>query len=273
MFRTAAYLRHIALLAILAGCCLTLQGDRGAAPAGKTAWFAPDMPRTILWAWEEPEDLRTADPKSVGVAFLAERVFLGSEVNVVRRHQPILVPQGIWAEAVVRLETQAGFADDETSRQAAADAILWAARLPNLRGVQVDFDATVSQREFYADVLRRVRAALPRTEGLEMTALLSWCSQSESRQNGNWIRSLPVDAAIPMDFRLGKHVGNWTIRQPLCLGSIGISTDELYVGGRAVRAQANAARHDFVFAPRPWTPEQLAIANRGGIPDGPGGPR
>jgi hypothetical protein len=50
----------------------------------------------------------------------------------------------------------------------------------------VDFEATDSQREFYAEVLRRVRAQLPRGMDLTMTALVSWCSEA----NG-WMKGLP----------------------------------------------------------------------------------
>jgi hypothetical protein len=92
--------------------------------------------------------------------------------------------------------------------------------------------------------------------GLTMTALVSWCSSPDG-----WLRDLPVDAAVPMYFRLGKHAGAWEIGEPLCAGTVGVSLDERgtapeYIGG--VRT--------YVFSPRPWTGQQLAVLNREGFP-------
>jgi hypothetical protein len=114
----------------------------------------------------------------------------------------------VYAVAVVRVEAGRGFVDSNSVRAETAVAVLRAAALPGVRGVQVDFDATDSQWKFYAEVLRRVRARLPRGRGLTMTALVSWCSEA----NG-WMNGLPVDAAVPMYFRLGEHVGWWGVRE------------------------------------------------------------
>lgn len=245
----------ILMLALL--LCAAMRGDRSMRAAG--AVQVPkvgDVPPLVLWAWEEPEDLRNVDAHRVGVAFLAERVFIGKTVHTISRRQRLLVPTGIWAEAVVRIEGEPTFVDSENSRRRAADAVLRAAGLPGVRGVQVDFDATVSQRTFYADVLQQVRARLPAGDRLEMTALVSWCSQ-----NDGWMHGLPVDAAVPMDFRLGRHVGIWRVREPLCAGSIGISTDE-----PQPPLELRSARTTYVFAQGPWTASQVAEINKGRIP-------
>jgi hypothetical protein len=232
-----------------------LRGDlRAGVGAGR---MTGDAPRMILWAWEEPEDLRTADPRRLGVAFLAERVFVGQDVDVVPRRQRILTPDGMWAEAVVRIEAERDFVDNAATRKSTAEAVLDAARLSGIRGVQVDFDAGESQRAFYADVLPQVRAGLPQGVRLEMTALVSWCSQEDG-----WMRSLPVDAAVPMYFRLGEHVGWWGVREPLCDGSIGIATDEPAIPPESM----SGGQRLYVFAPRPWTAGQLTELNEGMIP-------
>jgi len=220
------------------------------------AGLAADAPPLMLWAWEEPEDLRDIDRQRVGVAFLAERIFLGRDVRVVPRRQSVLVPDHVYAVAVTRLEAGAAFADSATLRRKTADAILRAATMPGVRGVQVDFDATVSQREFYADVLRQVRARLPLGVGLTMTALVSWCAEP-----AGWMHRLPVDAAVPMYFTLGEHVGRWEIREPLCAGSAGVSTDEAMAA-----PDLSGESQVYVFAPRPWTAEQIAVLNRSGFP-------
>src|SRR5262249_668293 len=52
-----------------------------------------DLPRVFLWAWERPEDLRFIDLREVGVAFLAETVYLRGERVVVRpRMQSLSLP-------------------------------------------------------------------------------------------------------------------------------------------------------------------------------------
>jgi hypothetical protein len=258
MARTSRNLRLLVLGLLFAAFCTHSHGDRDPTRISVSAHFPAQMPRTILWAWEEPEDLRAADPERVGVAFLADRVFIGANVIAIPRRQPILVPPGIWAEAVVRLEAANSFQDDAETRRATADAILKAARLPGIRAVQVDFDATPAQRMFYAEVLREVRAGLPPGERLEMTALVSWCSLSEG-----WLHALPVDAAIPMNFRLGRHVGVWGVQEPLCMGTIGVSTDE----PSTRPAQSSAHDVTYVFAPRSFTARQLTLLNQGKIPN------
>jgi hypothetical protein len=257
MARSPRNIRLPVLALLFAAFCAHSLGDRDPFRLSASAHFPAAMPRMVLWAWEEPEDLRAADPQRLGVAFLAERVFVGNRVSSIPRRQPILVPQGMWAEAVVRMEAAESFQDEAGTRSETAEAILRAARLPGIRAVQVDFDATPAQRSFYAEVLHQVRVGMPPGERLEMTALVSWCSQSEG-----WLRSLPVDAAIPMEFRLGRHVGAWGVREPLCMGAIGVSTDE----ASTRLAQLMRNQITYVFAPRPFTSEQMALLNQGKVP-------
>ena len=63
--------------------------------------------------------------------------------------------------------------------------------------IQIDFDAADSERDVYRRLLARVRAVLPRTVPLSMTALASWCV------GDTWLDGLPVDEAVPMLFRMG----------------------------------------------------------------------
>jgi hypothetical protein len=209
----------------------------------------------MLWAWEEPEDLRSLSSDKAGVAFLAQRVFLSKEAHAVPRRQPIRVPESAYAIAVTRIEAGSSFADSEELRAATATAILHSASLPNIRDIQIDFDATPAQRAFYADVLNRVRPKLPADKSLTMTALVSWCAEP----NG-WLHNLPVDQAIPMHFRLGQHVGYFAIREPLCSASIGLSTDE------SDKYPAILPKQTYLFAPAPWTAAEIATLNRNQLP-------
>lgn len=108
--------------------------------------------------------------------------------------------------------------------------------------MQVDFDARLSQRVWYREMLGELRQKLPQSTPLEITALASWC------QRDDWMTGLPVGEAVPMLFRLGageEYTGS-DFHGALCRESIGISTDEL---PRAVPH----GRRLFVFHPRPWT--------------------
>jgi len=120
------YVRRFALLLCLAALCLCTQGDqvRASAPVGMS--FATAMPQTVLWAWEEPEDLRATHAESIGIAYLAETLLLdkaqagspGAPALAIRsRHQPLAVAPGAAVMAVVRVEPQPDFRDSPELRQ------------------------------------------------------------------------------------------------------------------------------------------------------------
>jgi len=189
------------------------------------------LPSMILWAWDRPEDLRFPVPKRVGVSFLAETLTLiGGAVQVKPRLHPLKVTPGTPLVACARIEVDARYPPTLTSDQVSATASS-IARLGTLRGViaiQVDFDATKSQRAFYAELLHELRRRLPPAMPLSITALASWCAGDP------WLDGLPIDEAVPMIFRMGPDapevrllVANGGDFTPgVCRESIGISTDE-----------------------------------------------
>lgn len=248
---------------IAAALCLLAAGDQSVAVAPARMAFPRTMPRTVVWAWQEPENLRSAPPASVGVAFLAETIFLSgasgphhrSTLAILPRHQPLAVAPEASVMAVVRLIAMPGFHDSEDLRAQTAAALAQVAHQPGLRALQVDFDATRSQRGFYAAVLSRLRPQMPANMPLSITALVSWCQAVPG--SGDWLSSLPIDEAVPMFFRMGgsslsgESKAEYLIREPLCRGSVGISTDESW-------PPLNRSARVYLFAPRPWTPLQLA---------------
>src|SRR6266852_3588611 len=124
--------------------------------AAVTITRSDQMPRVVLWAWERPVDLRFINPRETGVAFLARTVQLRADEVVVRpRLQPLDLPEGTRVIAVVRVETDARRKPDlskvQTEKLAAAIAEM--ARLPNVSNIQIDFDATRSERAFYQAVI------------------------------------------------------------------------------------------------------------------------
>ena len=208
----------------------------------------PGFPHVFLWAWERPENLEFLDPHSTGVAFLARTVCLGGGgVSVRPRLQPLRYPPGAVLMAVVRVEPQGSTLPPV---EAASAAIAGAAAIPGVRALQVDFDATLSQRPFYRSLLSDLRRRLPPSTPLSMTALASWC------ESDTWITGLPVAEAVPMLFRMGPgERPARTFRPPLCRSSAGVSLDE------PLHEPPSAARL-YIFNPRPWTAATYRAALR-----------
>jgi hypothetical protein len=213
------------------------------------------FPPVILWAWERPELLDFIDPHAVGVAFLARTLYLsGPDVIVRPRLQPFSVPHGTTLMAVVRIAADRWRPPDlsPSQREVVTAAIAEVSGLSGLRALQVDFDATVSQRAFYRDVLQNLRRQLPASMPLSITALASWCIYDD------WLTGLPVDEVVPMVFRMGadqhrirRYLANEDFRAASCRQSLGLSTDEPLP---TVRAR----RRLYMFHPHPWRPEAMA---------------
>jgi hypothetical protein len=212
-----------------------------------------NVPLLVLWAWERPEDLRFLDPTRVGVAFLAATVRLGPQGVTYRpRMQPLQVAQETSLVAVVRIETAAGATlDSETTRRVAGE-IARVGRLHGVVALQVDFDATTSERAFYRKLLMELRQQLPPSMPISITALTSWCIGDA------WMSGLPIDEAIPMLFRMGvgqAEVTNWMrsgheFREAACRTSLGVSLDEPW-------PELPARRRTYAFSPSPWTERSL----------------
>lgn len=226
--------------------------------AGVGVVSASCAPPVMLWAWERPEDLSSIDPATTGVAFLARTIRLADGGFVVRsRLQPLAVPPGAHLVAVVRVEhaeRPGGREGALPEPKAVARAIAAMAR-PGVAAVQVDFDAARSEREFYRALLVEVRAALPASVGLLMTALASWAL------GDRWVDGLPVDEVVPMLFRMGaddravrRHFANGgDFGSRLARGSLGLAIDE-------PRPAVPAGRRVYLFNPRPWSPARAAAA-------------
>jgi hypothetical protein len=223
------------------------------------ALTAPTMhnePLTMLWAWETPEDLTTLDPTKAGVAFLSRELLLSRTVQLRPRRQPLRLATNTWLMGVVRIETASDFTPAADSITETASDIAAVAQQPNVRAIQVDFDATASQRNFYAAVLKQLRPKLPPDILLSITALVGWCGDD------SWLRRLPIDEAVPMFFRMGGTATTRAIRpkdgsvvqEPLCSGSAGIATDETWP------AIHNRERV-YVFLPGSWTQQDIASIN------------
>lgn len=213
------------------------------------------LPHIILWAWERPEKLDFIDPERAGVAFLAKTIYLRADKVVARpRLQSLSVRPGTVLIAVARIETDR-FELPLLSRdqiETVAKEVAGLAQLPNVTAVQIDFDAKVSERSFYADLLAAVRKILPSTTALSITALASWC------KDDNWLDNLPVDEAVPMLFRMGIDraqivsglASGEPFHSPLCRQSSGVSVDETL-------PDLPPSERVYVFNPDSWSPNSV----------------
>jgi hypothetical protein len=144
---------------------------------------------------------------------------------------------------------------DDTQADAVVSAAAEVAGTTNPAALQIDFDARASERAWYASVLRRIRTRIQADMPLSITALASWCSYD----NG-WMKRLPIDEAVPMLFRmqpdrLRTHsgpdaTGDFALREPLCLTSVGISTREPWP--RDLRS-----RRIYIFPDHGWAADGL----------------
>jgi hypothetical protein len=217
-----------------------------------------EFPPIILWAWERPENLEFIDTKRFGVAFLAQTLELkGDEVAFRPRRQPLKVSPETKLIAVTRIESEARRgtlpALSEEQRRQTVDLIIKTLERKNVSAIQIDYDATVSEREFYRQLLQDLRVKLPENVPLTMTALASFCV------GDRWLTDLPVDEAVPMIFRMGaddrqikeflSNGGDFS--EPLCQKSYGLATDEIF------SAKLDKSRRLYIFNVQSWTEEDV----------------
>ena len=217
-----------------------------------------EMPAKILWAWERPEDLRFLDTKKFGVAFLAQTLYLQNDtVDFRPRRQPLQIAPETYLIAVTRIETDKRNSNrtalSDNQKEKIVSLIKKTLELSNVKAVQIDFDALVSERDFYHGVVRELKNNLPENTPLTITALASWCVGDA------WFGDFPVDEAVPMIFDMGADDGairdflakdeDW--REPLCRKSYGIAADE------PLNVNFKQNRRFFYFKSRAWEKSDL----------------
>ncbi len=201
----------------------------------------PAAPRIVLWAWERPEDLRFVDTREAGIAFLAAtaRIFENGAVQFRPRTQRLLLPDGATVIAVVRIESAPRHSTPETA--VLVDGIRQVSDQPNVRAVQIDFDARSSEHAFYRSLIESLRSGIEKP--VTITALASWCA------GDRWMDSEPIAEAVPMFFRMGRGENrDMAMESPLCRSSIGLSLDEPWPRTRPLRLS-----RIWLFSPRAWT--------------------
>jgi hypothetical protein len=220
-------------------------------------------PNTVIWAWERPEDLRFLDPNRHAVAFLAQTLIVQSDDVIFQpRRQPIQFSPGTYLIAVTRIETSRDSEKrpglSQNQRKSIVDYLKKSIELPNVKAVQIDFDAVTSEREFYRELITETRNAIDPNISLTITALTSWCL------GDRWLEGLSVDDAVPMLFDIGpsrKEVTDLLERgddfnEPKCRNSYGVSVNEPPIKG------VKKDRRIYLFKSAAWTPNDLNTINK-----------
>ena len=247
------------LLCLLYACQPSAEDAQDPAPTPKATPSDPrHTPEVVLWAWSRPEDLR-ALPPDVGVAFLASTFVLSGDHVLERpRVHPLRSRDGAWLEAVVRIEPNAHTPPTmtEASRRHLVERLVALRALHDTPALQLDYDAPLSQRDFYLALTRDLRAALPPDVRLSMTALASWCMFDD------WIADAAVDEVVPMLYSMGpegpaiwqrvrEHQGR--LLSPRCHGAVGVNVDSPPPSPNPLTPGPR-----YVFSDRRWTPERWA---------------
>jgi hypothetical protein len=254
------------------------------------------LPPLVFWAWERPDELQDLDARRAGIAFLAGTILIRSiapngedaldEGVVLRpRLQPLRVPEHVALMGVVRIETQQGWSQSsyqpqvqteaiapdgpytEQQRRRVVSLITRLVALPEIRAVQIDFDATRTEQGFYRALLVDLRKALPLGTPVSITALASWCVGDP------WLEKLPpgtINEAVPMLFRMGPVAPNIAsflnagkeFRVAACRGSIGVATDERFSkevlrNGLSGSSADLPSKRIYVFHPKAWNAEAV----------------
>lgn len=199
MRRTKSYGLALGLVAALS-CC--------------QAMALESKPALMLWSWQKPDNLSILNPLLVkstklGVAFLTARITVdGEKISLAPRLSRLQLPQGIYKEAVVRIEARA--LPPLPARLVLIDKLVertLASALGHTKvdAVQIDFDALADQRGFYKDFLAKLRQRLPGSVALNMTALASWVQGDRWLEEKNKLNSAAsVQAVVPMFFTMGS---------------------------------------------------------------------
>jgi hypothetical protein len=208
-----------------------------------------------LWAWQRNEDLSFLDPSTTRIALWVGTISVGDDrISMTPRQNPVQYPEGTELLPVVRIDVDRVYDAGMAAR--VAEFVEGLAAPLAATELQVDFDARVSQRDFYGALIAALRTQLPGWK-LSITALASWCLGDP------WLDALGVDAAVPMLYRMGSdgpRIRQYLSEQghfpaTICRDNIGYSSDEPAVA-------VDGAERVFWYHPTAWNEEAFTTVSR-----------
>ena len=192
----------------------------------------------VAWLWDEAQLPAWSTPEA---AVLQRHILLtGQRILTRPRMRRAALAPHTRVTPVVHVEVSIVNppADIEASRAPILRAMAQAAAASTSGRVQLDMEARPSQRAFYRSLVRELRATLPASVQLSVTALAWWCRAPQ------WLDDLAADEVVPMFFRMGRDSAAMrrllqdspdTLHPRCRAGSAGFSPQEPVAG--AVRAR------------------------------------
>jgi hypothetical protein len=223
-----------------------------------------------LWAWDAPEDLSFLKNEPTTVAYYAGTITLKPrEVLFCPRSKPIKAPAGLDLYPVFRIENSSQMAPPDSEAKEIVEIVSAVMNVKDNRGhfvhdVQIDYDATTSDRAFYVHLLKALRQNLPTKTHIAITALASWA------MHDRWLPPGIADEGIVMLFSMGseneilKSTGKkrWSVGDGIDT-SVGISVNEPLTNALLSRQNViQSARRLYIFNSIPWTRDRYLSTKR-----------
>jgi hypothetical protein len=183
----------------------------------------------VAWAWDESV---VPDWSMQHVAVVVRHILLREQAVLQRpRTSSPHISADTQVTPVVHVEISLlrPPGDITQSRALILKSMQQAARISTSGWVQLDMEARPSHRDYYKELVREIREALPAEMKLSVTALAWWCRSDQ------WFNDLAADEIVPMFFRMGKDSNamretleaNLARLHPACRGNVaGFSRQE-----------------------------------------------
>jgi hypothetical protein len=152
----------------------------------------------IPWVWFSSDAPLQAGELAVLTESLA---FPGDTIEVRRRMRALPVDASVKLTPTVHVHLDLAHPQRLGPRhvEAVMSAMREASRVTTSNWVQLDFEALDTQRSFYVDLIRAVRAGLPPSIKLSVTVRAGWCNDAAL------LDRLAADEIVPMFFRMGDQ--------------------------------------------------------------------
>ena len=160
---------------------------------------APAQASDIFWVWHDSDTPALLPGQELAV-LQQHFVFDKTGTHLRQRMKPLHIRPGTRVTPVVH--AQIATADmpqlGQPQAQTLLKAVLQAGQKTRSGWVQFDFEVPRQQRAFYLDLVQQMRAQLPASIKLSVSALASWCFEDE------FISQIAADEVVPMLFALGQ---------------------------------------------------------------------